>query len=104
MTRKHTRHRFCAQDLQEFADRTGHLEADVFAFGMKDMFCYMENEEMHKYQTRSNNGSLNYFASLKEAFRAAEEDNGIWKISWDDGEDRVRMVREGNLWKFEPLT
>ena len=47
--------------------------------------------------------------SSKDQLEKIEQGSLPWRswerrISWDDGEDRVRMVREGNLWKFEPLT
>lgn len=52
------------------------------------------------YQTRSETTGLNGFDTLKEAHEAAANDETIWKISfWDDGQ-RVRLVRQPNG-KFE---
>ncbi len=60
-------------------------------------------------QTRSEEGGLNYFKSVKEAFDYAEEHRDVWKISWSQGDERLRFIRNPNwnkkpsLWGFEPI-
>lgn len=59
---------------------------------------------MFEVQTRAANGALRNFPSLKEAFKAAEEDKTIWKISFSlpNGE-HVRMEKERNAWLYVPI-
>jgi hypothetical protein len=45
-------------------------------------------------QTRSDGGELKYFDSLKEAFEYAEKHHDVWKISFNFGNERVRLVRD----------
>jgi len=44
-------------------------------------------------QLRTHEGDLPRVSSLKEAFEAAEQDPEIWKISWTEGDHRIRLVR-----------
>ena len=44
-----------------------------------------------EFQTRSNNGSLDFFATLQEAWTRAKQGD-IWKISYGDGANTCRWV------------
>jgi len=54
-------------------------------------------------QTRSETTGMAYHKTFDAAFKAAEKDKTIWKISWGDGDNRIRMVRDRNAWKYEPI-
>lgn len=45
------------------------------------------------YQTRSETTGLNGFDTLAEAQEAAAKDKTVWKISFWDRSERVRLVR-----------
>lgn len=55
-------------------------------------------------QTRSDNGELLYFDTLRDALLAAQKDSEIWKISFalPTGE-RVRLVYSPSGWVFENI-
>ena len=55
-------------------------------------------------QVRFNNGSLAVYETLADAFRAAEEDEEIWKISFDGKSgERVRLIRTEGGWLYEDI-
>jgi len=58
-------------------------------------------------QTRSDKNGLRTFPTWAEAFEAAKRDSTIWKISWDENDStsiqRVRLVRNGDSWKYDPI-
>lgn len=65
-------------------------------------------------QLRNDDGATWEVGSVKEAFEAANEDDTIWKISWAEGDHRIRLVRphtlngDGNInwdggWLYEPI-
>jgi hypothetical protein len=56
-------------------------------------------------QSRSEDGGLNFYPSIKMAMEAAETDLTIWKISWTDAitKERIRLVRQGDNWIYEPI-
>lgn len=55
-------------------------------------------------QTRSNDGGLAIYPTLADAFRAAEKDPEIWKISFDGkSEERVRLIRTEGGWLYEDI-
>lgn len=65
-----------------------------------------------EFQTRSDNpggkhAGINSFDSLKKAFKAAEEDSTIWKISYTDANGPHRWCRniyEGKTtWSDSPM-
>ena len=64
-----------------------------------------QEKEVKQVQTRSDSkgkwSGVNFFATPIEAVSAFEEDNGIWKISWDNGEDRRRFVWTRPIYKKE---
>lgn len=59
-----------------------------------------------KVQTRNSEGELQFFDTVKEAFDHADEDQTVWKVSFDaeDG-SRVRFVESPSKdgWVFEPI-
>lgn len=65
-------------------------------------------------QTRSEENGINHHRTVKEAFAAAEKDLTIWKVSFDVGRERVRLVRsstkfgigttDANAWIYEPIS
>ena len=62
----------------------------------------MSNEQI-EVQTRSEDGGLKFFASLNDAMDYANSDKTVWKVSFSVGEDRVRLVKEGDSWVYRPL-
>jgi len=46
------------------------------------------------FQTRSENSGIVQWETLKDAMKAAEKDDSIWKISFSVGKERVRLVRQ----------
>ena len=54
-------------------------------------------------QTRSEETGLAYYPTLDDAQRAAESDPTIWKISYNEGARRVRLVRTADGWEDRPL-
>jgi len=58
---------------------------------------------MKEYQTRSENTGIVQHCSLHDAFLHAEKDKSVWKISWSEGESRIRLVKTGDGWNYEPL-
>jgi hypothetical protein len=57
-----------------------------------------------RVQTRSEDTGLEYFTTVKEAFDyAVRKNRSVWKISFDVHGERVRLVREGDHWKYEDL-
>ena len=55
-------------------------------------------------QVRSRDGSLGYVNTVHEAFTLAEHNKAIWKISWSEGDLRVRFVRaSANDWRYDPM-
>jgi hypothetical protein len=57
------------------------------------------------FQTRSETRGLKSFSRLEWAFDAAREDPTIWKISWIENGESIRLVRaEGEKsWDLEPI-
>lgn len=58
---------------------------------------------MKEYQTRSEKSGVMQHISLHQAFTYAEQDKSVWKISWSEGTDRIRLVKINDGWKYEPL-
>ena len=54
-------------------------------------------------QTRSEETGIQYFESLADAMFVAKHDPTIWKISFTADIERIRLVRRGNEWVYEPL-
>lgn len=56
-------------------------------------------------QTRSEENGLKFYSTLTDAFRAAQIDTSVWKISFNayDG-TRVRLVRTSEGWIYEDIT
>lgn len=60
-------------------------------------------------QTRNDDGEIPTYETIAEAFKAAEKDPSIWKISWTDKttNERVRLVRyriDGvSEWVYRPI-
>lgn len=67
-------------------------------------------------QTRNEDGALEHFATLAEAFEHAKKDETVWKISFfvtgldsDTGRERVRLVKVVDdrkiqtFWVYEPI-
>ncbi len=68
---------------------------------------------MHEVQTRNEAGATPVYETIDAAFKAAEEDVTIWKISWTDAttNERVRFIRvrligissEQIYWRYDPI-
>lgn len=66
---------------------------------------------MTDVQVRFISGECRMLESVKEAFQLAEQEPDIWKISWAEGDHRVRLVRQNEyyqdavkpIWLYEPL-
>lgn len=58
---------------------------------------------MDEVQTRSDGGDLQYFATIGAALRYADSHPDVWKISWPEGDQHVRLVRRQGLWAYEPI-
>jgi len=65
---------------------------------------------MHEVQTRNEAGATPTYETIDAAFKAAEEDATIWKISWTDATtgERVRFVKRddhrGHIhWRYDPI-
>lgn len=63
-------------------------------------------------QLRNEDGATWEVADVKTAFETADTDVSIWKISWSEGDHRIRLVRfilecspsgHKNAWRYEPL-
>lgn len=57
-------------------------------------------------QTRSESNGLCYFDTVKEAMDRAVENTSIRQISFNVGDERVRLVRNSKLsngWIYEPI-
>jgi hypothetical protein len=57
-------------------------------------------------QLRTEEGDLLYARTIAEAMKMAKENMNIWKISWTDciTDERIRLVRAGHAWVYEPIT
>jgi hypothetical protein len=57
------------------------------------------------YQTRSETTGLRSFARFEFAHAYAEEDRTVWKISWLENGESIRLIRaEGEKsWDLEPM-
>jgi hypothetical protein len=53
-------------------------------------------------QTRSETTGIQTFLTFQDALIAAQNDESIWKISFEisDG-SRIRLIRENNQWVYE---
>ncbi len=64
---------------------------------------------MHEVQTRNEAGATPTYETIDAAFKAAEEDATIWKISWTDATtgERVRFVKRVDhgqfCWRYDPI-
>lgn len=57
-----------------------------------------------KVQTREENGTLNYFDTIKNAMKFAKSNKFVWKISFNsEGQERVRLIRENGRFVYEPI-
>lgn len=54
-------------------------------------------------QLRDSEGGIREVDTFKEAFEAAKEDRSIWKISWPEDDNRIRLVRGEDGWVYEPI-
>jgi hypothetical protein len=58
-------------------------------------------------QVRSHGADdLTYFVTVTEAFEHARSHDDVWKISWPDGDQRVRLLRHPDrrdCWLYAPL-
>ena len=55
-------------------------------------------------QTRSNDGTLKFFETVKEAFEYAKENSDIWKVSFDGNRFvRIETVDGKWAWAYRPL-
>ena len=61
------------------------------------------SEDPIEIQTRNEAGELKFFQTLREARDEAMRDKTVWKISFSLGEERVRLVRYGEAWMYEPI-
>lgn len=59
--------------------------------------------DAYRYQTRSESTGIDYHETMAEAISAAEKDQSIWKISFSTADERIRLVRNGDCWVYEPL-
>lgn len=70
-----------------------------------------EDDKEAPYQTRNEQGLIQWWPTFRNAVDASKIDVSIWKISFDDSDgDRVRLLRKyeengtpTNLWEYEPL-
>lgn len=77
---------------------------DVQAEFARQQKMQQENTKEKPVQTRSERTGLKFFDTVELAKEAASKDQSIWKISYnDDKGQRVRLVRDGNDWKPEPI-
>lgn len=57
-----------------------------------------------KVQTRNAQGDLQFFPTLKEAYRHSEKDISVWKISFElESGERVRLVKRDGDWVWEDI-
>ena len=56
-----------------------------------------------KVQVRREDGAILFARSVTDAMQMAQEDQTIWKISWTDIDERIRLVRRDSVWVFEPI-
>lgn len=54
-------------------------------------------------QLRDSEGGVWEVDTFKEAFEAAKENPSIWKISWPEDDNRIRLVRGEDGWVYEPI-
>lgn len=57
-------------------------------------------------QTRDEDGALEFFDTITEAFEHAKRNPSIWKVSFTTEDDEyIRFIRyfPGNNWQFKPL-
>jgi len=62
------------------------------------------NEDVD-FQTRSEENGIKYFKTLDDAFQHAQEDLSVWKISFKEKDQRIRLVRESdsNCWSYDSI-
>lgn len=53
-------------------------------------------------QVRFASGATMEFSTLKEAFRISAEKGG-WKVSFNVGNERVRLIKEDGQWVYEDI-
>ncbi len=65
---------------------------------------------MHEVQVRNEAGATPKYETIDAAFKAAEEDASIWKISWTDATtgERLRFVKRCYFagythWMYDPI-
>jgi hypothetical protein len=59
-----------------------------------------------RVQVRSEETGLRYFRTVVQAFKYAEEDRSVWKVSFETAAgERVRFVRSPEVagWRYEDL-
>lgn len=65
-------------------------------------------------QLRNHDGATWEVDTVKQAFETAINDASIWKISWSEGDNRIRLVRHTtedevgtfqtlSQWMYEPI-
>lgn len=54
-------------------------------------------------QTRSEENGIRHFKSIKEAMAHAKKDSSIWKVSFNVGDEQVRLVKKNGEFIYEPL-
>lgn len=61
---------------------------------------------MEEVQIRNMSGATIQVESVKRAFEIASIDEEVWKISWAEGDHRIRLVRQVDesepRWKRKP--
>lgn len=57
------------------------------------------------FQVRHDNGAIEHYPSMRDAYRAALKDKTIWKISFTVGNERIRLLREGGAdFSYDPIS
>jgi hypothetical protein len=55
------------------------------------------------FQTRSEFSGIKEFPSMREALAEANRDTSVWKISFPLSDERIRLVRKGTSWVYQPI-
>ena len=58
---------------------------------------------MTVFYTNSEEHGLVVYNSFRDALKQANKDPTVWKISFDVGDERVRLVRYGEHWIVEQM-
>ena len=55
-------------------------------------------------QTRNGRGETPHWPSIRDAYEAYQRDNTIWKISWNEGKQRLRYVPKTKMVPWQPAS